>query len=111
MRITAPVPAVEIGARDPETGRVPVRLPKPRVNDPGFFGGLLAEWQAEEAAKADAPAPTDPALDALMRAAAATLAPHSRDRFDLLRGMGATPAELAAVFGLPVPSRAEGDAR
>lgn len=46
--------AVEIGPRDPETGRVPVRLPKPRVSDPGFFGGLLAEWQAEEVAKADA---------------------------------------------------------
>lgn len=39
-------------------------------------------------------------LDALMRVAASALAPHSRDRFDLLRDMGATAPELAAVFGL-----------
>lgn len=47
----------------------------------------------------DAPAPSDADLDALL-AAATALAPHSRDRFDLLVEMGTTAPELAAVFGL-----------
>ena len=53
----------------------------------------------------DAPSDDDAALLALTRVADATLAPRSRDRFDLLVEMNTTVPELAAVFGLPDPTR------